>query len=121
MKEANIRNNIIKHACTLGWRLFNNPQGVAYVGRYDAAQKVVRFPRVMRFGLGTGTSDLIGWRPVEITQDMVGKTIAQFTAVEVKKDKHGAYKETAEQKAFGAFVNKSGGCYICADKEEDLK
>jgi len=29
------------------------------------------------FGLGTGTLDLVGWRPLVITADMVGRTIAQ--------------------------------------------
>ncbi len=31
-----------------------------------------------------GGSDLIGWTPVKITPDMVGKKIAVFTAIEVK-------------------------------------
>lgn len=121
MKETNVRNNLIKYASQIGWTLFNNPQGTAYVGSFDSKEKVVRFPRVIKFGMGTGTSDLIGLRPIKITPDMVGTTIAQFVAVEVKKDKHGAYRETEEQKRFGAWVNSQGGHYVCADKEQDLQ
>jgi len=49
--------------------------------------------RWVRFGLANDTpalndvlksSDLVGFRPVTITQDMVGKTIAQFWARECK-------------------------------------
>ena len=35
-------------------------------------------------GLGKGSSDLIGWTPIMITQKMVGKKLAVFTAIEVK-------------------------------------
>lgn len=36
------------------------------------------------YGLGPGTSDLVGFEAVIITPQMVGHTIAQFVAVEVK-------------------------------------
>lgn len=120
MKEANVRNNIIKYASKIGWTLFNNPQGKAWVGVYNKKTHCVEYPRAITFGFGAGTSDLIGLRPVKITSEMVGQTIAQFVAVEVKKDKNGSYKETEGQKRFGAWVNSQGGHYVCADKEEDL-
>lgn len=34
----------------------------------------------------TKSSDRIGWTPVVITQEMVGKEIAVFTAIEMKKE-----------------------------------
>lgn len=38
----------------------------------------------VKFGLVKGSSDLIGWTPVTVTQEMVGKQIAVFTAIECK-------------------------------------
>ncbi len=37
------------------------------------------------YGLGVGSSDLIGYRVVLVTPEMVGQKIAQFACVEVKK------------------------------------
>lgn len=58
-------------------RLFRNNVGVA----------TTRDGSVIRFGLAPGSSDLIGWRAITVTPDMVGKTIAVFTGVEVKTPK----------------------------------
>ena len=62
--------------------------------------------RLVRFGLGTGTSDLIGWTTVTVTPAMVGIKIAVFTALEVKT-KSGT--PTQEQLDFIALVNNMGG------------
>jgi hypothetical protein len=35
-------------------------------------------------GLFPGSGDLIGWRTVTVTTDMVGKPVAQFLSIEVK-------------------------------------
>lgn len=43
-------------------------------------------PRPFATGLPDGTPDLIGFIPVVVTADMVGQTIAQVVAVEVKSD-----------------------------------
>jgi hypothetical protein len=41
--------------------------------------------RFVRFGVGDpGGSDLLGWKSVTITPEMVGKKIAVFTALECK-------------------------------------
>lgn len=75
----------------------------------------------IRFGLANDSKalgdvlksgDLIGWRPVVITPDMVGKTLAQFVSVENKSegwtpqpnDKH----EIAQRK-WAELVNSEGG------------
>jgi hypothetical protein len=40
--------------------------------------------RLVTFGLARGSADLIGWRTVTITPDMVGSRLAVFTSIEVK-------------------------------------
>ena len=60
-------------------RLFRNNVG----GLYD---KTGRF---VQFGLHVGSGDLIGWKTITITPDMVGQTIGVFTSVETKKARGG--------------------------------
>lgn len=74
--------------------------------------------RTVHFGLCRGSSDLIGWTPVEITPDMVGQTVAVFTAVEVKTPKGRA---TKEQKNFIDRVLKDGGLAGIARSSDDAK
>jgi hypothetical protein len=62
--------------------------------------------RLVRFGLCTGSSDLIGIRPVTITADMVGRRFGIFTAIEVKTPKG---KPTEEQINFIQRVRELGG------------
>ncbi|ABB56758.1 VRR-NUC domain-containing protein [Synechococcus elongatus] len=62
--------------------------------------------RFVRFGLCPGSSDLIGLTRVTITPDMVGQTIALFTAIEVKTP---TGRVTPEQQSFIDFVQRSGG------------
>lgn len=76
---------------------------------------------VIRYGLCKGSSDLIGWTPVTITEDMVGKKLAVFTAVEVKLNKNGKYKATDLQKAFISAVRNNGGYAGVADCKQDLE
>ena len=61
----------------------------------------------MQFGVGSpGGSDLIGYRRVRVTEEMVGQEIAQFAAVEVKTLR-GRVK--AEQQQFIDHVLSAGG------------
>tara|TARA_E500000178_G_C16355911_1_gene459546 strand:+ start:181 stop:417 length:237 start_codon:yes stop_codon:yes gene_type:complete len=61
----------------------------------------------VQFGVGSpGGSDLIGYRRVRVTEEMVGQEIAQFAAVEVKTPK-GRVK--AEQQQFINHVLSAGG------------
>lgn len=62
--------------------------------------------QLVRYGLCQGSSDLIGYRSVTITPDMVGQTVAVFTAIEVKAPKG---RVTAEQEAFLQLVAEAGG------------
>jgi VRR-NUC domain len=72
--------------------------------------------RLVRYGLCTGSSDLIGFTPVTITPEMVGHTIPIFTAIEVK---HGRGKPTPEQLNFTQHITKHGGYAGIAYSVED--
>ena len=54
-----------------------------------------------------GSSDLIGFQSVVITEEMVGQTIAVFLAIEVKKDEK--TKPTEAQWNFIRQVRRHGG------------
>ena len=61
----------------------------------------------MQFGVASpGGSDLIGYRQVVIGPEHVGRTMAVFTAVEVKS---AVGRATAEQRAFIQHVKQAGG------------
>ena len=74
--------------------------------------------RHVRYGLLVGSGDLIGWRSVLITPDMVGQRIAQFVSVEVKTHK-GAVRP--EQQVWADNVRKAGGIAVIARSVEDVK
>ena len=67
-------------------RVFRNQVGEGYVGKAlrDPEGVFLRDARHVRMGLFPGSGDLIGWRTLTITSDMVGKPIAQFLSIEVK-------------------------------------
>ena len=62
--------------------------------------------RPVQFGLCKGSADLIGWRSVTITPEMVGQQIAVFTSIEVKSSS-GRVKPEQQQWLLG--VQKAGG------------
>lgn len=72
--------------------------------------------RWIKFGLVKGSSDLIGWTPVKVTQDMVGETVAVFTAVECKSEKG---RVRSEQTYFVQRVKLDGGYAGIARSVED--
>jgi hypothetical protein len=96
------------------WRLWRNNRGAA---RTDTGSFI-------RFGLANDTKqlgdvlksgDLIGWRPVVITADMVGTVIAQFVSVETKHENwtppplDTKDEAAAAQYRWAALVNSEGG------------
>lgn len=90
-------------------RAFRNNVGQGWQGivvQRTATTITLRNPRPIKFGLCEGSSDLIGWRTLTVTTDMVGSKLAVFVALEGKA-KTGA--TTAEQKAFIAAVKDAGG------------
>lgn len=73
----------------------------------------------IRFGLVKGSSDLIGWTRVEITQEMVGQTVAVFTAPECKTE---TGRATPAQLHFLERVRLDGGyAGIVRSVEDALK
>lgn len=93
--------------------------------------------RLIRYGLGHDSkkinevfksSDLIGIRPVVITQEMVGRTIGQFMAVEVKPEGWSFPRPTNKkefarcnaQRNFIEWVNNHGGFGTFAQSVQDV-
>lgn len=65
-----------------------------------------RTGRLVTFGLARGSADLIGWRTITITPDMVGTQLAVFTSIEVKTP-NGRIRP--EQEAWLGAVRAAGG------------
>jgi hypothetical protein len=70
----------------------------------------------VRYGLQPGSSDLIGWRTVTITPEMVGQQVAVFTSIEVKT---ATGRLTPEQRQWLAAVETAGGIAGVARSVED--
>lgn len=106
MRESDLLKRIQVSASKSGARLLRNNVGMLKDenGTY------------VRYGLGTGSSDLIGWTPIMVTQEMVGTTVAVFTAIECKT---GYLKTTPEQDQFIAAVLQAGGIAGVARTEKD--
>lgn len=87
--------------------------------------------RMVRAGLGNSSpnqayksSDLIGWTEIVIDNSMVGKTVAIFTAVEVKKeDWKPKYNDTREtyQRNFIEWVKTKGGIAAFCNSVEEFR
>lgn len=109
-KESSIEREITLETSKTGTRLFRNNVGKAWAGnkyeRINQTDVIIRNARILHAGLCKGSSDRIGWNPVKITPDMVGKTVAVFTAVEVKTNKG---RSSIHQDRFLQAVRKSGG------------
>lgn len=107
-KEADIERKI---------RLALGKSKLVRLFRNSVGQAVIR-GRTIRYGLLKGSSDLIGWRKVRITPDMVGTDVAQFVGVEVKT-KTGRLRP--EQKLWLEMVNDAGGLAIVARSPEEAQ
>ena len=65
-----------------------------------------RTGRPVQFGLARGSADLIGWRTITITPEMVGQQLAVFTSIEVKTS---TGRVRPEQQAWLTAVQTAGG------------
>jgi len=92
--------------------------GIKMFRQNVGAYKDPRSGRVIRYGLATGSADLIGWQTVTITPDMVGQRFARFVSVEVKAPKG---RLTHEQETWRAAVLKAGGIAVVARSAEDVQ
>lgn len=112
MSETNLMKRIMLRLSTIaGVVCFRNNVGLGWSGRLvhqDRLKGTVTLAdaRPVKFGLAPGSGDVIGWRVVTVTTDMVGKKAALFLSVEVKTDKGRA---TDQQKHFMHVVNEAGG------------
>jgi hypothetical protein len=90
-------------------RLFRNHVGAGWTGRAitSSRREIVMIANAQRctFGLAPGSSDLIGWRSIKITPDMVGKHVAVFVAIETKSPRG---RLTPEQRAFIETAKRMG-------------
>jgi len=75
--ESDLVKTIQLRATENGSRLFRNNVGMLHDQKGN----------IVRYGLFVGSGDLIGWTPIKITSEMVGKTIAVFTSIECKMKK----------------------------------
>lgn len=95
--ESNLLTAILLECGSGNTRLFRNNVGVLQD----------RNGQHIRYGVcNPGGSDLIGWTKVTITPEMIGQTLAVFTAVEIKT---ATGRVTPEQTRFLQAVADSGG------------
>lgn len=108
--ESEIVKRIMLSVSPLGVVVWKNSRGMFLT--LDGRRRV-------RAGLcAPGSSDLIGFKKVKITQDMVGKKIAQIVCIEVKTEKGRA---SPEQKDFIQFILDNGGYAGIAKSPEDAR
>lgn len=121
MKELQIA------ASQMGARLFRQNTGMAWVGKatriarpqrvlVNAGDVVIRGARPFHAGR-EGMSDLGGWHPVIVTEEMVGKPLAVYAQVEVKD---GA-RPTQAQLDWIGMVLRAGGLAGVAHDEIELR
>ena len=89
-------------------RAFPNDVGTGYHGKPVKIndERFIRHPSQFMYGLATGASDIIGYKRIIITPEMVGQSVAVFMALEVKTPSGSA---SPEQKSFIATVQRFGG------------
>jgi hypothetical protein len=108
MHEADLMRTIQKEASTVGARLFRNNVGLYYTINGEP----------IRCGLCVGSSDLIGWKPIIVTKEMVDSKLLVFVAIEVKTDNGRVSKE---QQSFIDAVGSNGGFSGIVRTPEDAK
>lgn len=123
MNEQSIQQNIRLALSKIGARIFRNNVAQAWTGskviRHTNGSVTILNARPIRAGLHKGSGDLIGWKTLKITQEMVGKKIAVFCSLEVKTAKG---KASLEQLNWDKIVTESGGLSgIVKSVEEALK
>jgi len=109
MKEGNIQKLCHIEASEQGATMFRNETFNGWVGKVihkSGDQVTLSNAKRIAGGLCVGSSDLIGFMPTVITQDMVGQTLPVFTGMEVKTP---TGKPSKEQVEWDEFL-KSKGC-----------
>lgn len=118
MNESSIQSHVRLNAAKKGWKLFRNNVGVLKDNRGVP----------VRFGLANDTKalnsiiksgDLIGWRSVTITPDMIGTKIAQFVSIECKRSgwSESSSDRDIAQKKWADLINEAGGYAVITSGE----
>ncbi len=108
MSEQTIQQEIRLTCSTGATRLFRNNTGTLRD----------QHGRPVSFGLCKGSADLIGWRTVTITPDMVGIQVAVFLSIEVKT---ATGRLRPEQQQWIDVVQAAGGIAGVARSVEDAQ
>jgi len=121
MDQRDRLNLLLKRASQLGARVFRNNVGLGWIGRVErianSSDIIIRKARPLHAGLCKGSSDIVGWRPITITREMVGMRFAQFVAIEDKSKNDVLTKEQAQ---FLSVIERDGGIAIKAYSVDDL-
>ena len=75
-----------------------------------------RTGRYVQFGLAKGSSDLVGFKTIKITPEMIGQEVAQFVSIEIKTERG---KLTEVQQNWLQKVHDSGGIVGVARSIQD--
>ncbi len=86
--------------------------------RLQEGDVLLRNPKRFNSGLYKGSSDLVGWRPLTITEDMVGQQVAQFVSIEAKE---GSGRLSDAQRRWLETVERQGGFAVVARSVEDVR
>ena len=108
-----------------GSNMFKNVGGYAIVcnpkqvDRLKGGGYLVKkgFP-IKNISLWKGSSDMIGWKTVTVTEDMVGKKVAIFQSIEIKTKNDRLRKE---QKIWNKVAEKAGGLIAVWKENKDGK
>jgi len=127
IKESNLLKKFLIEYSTDGHRLWRMQSGAFWTGKskrldeettltLNKGDVVIRRARRVNVGFD-GLSDTIGLTRIKITPEMVGRTVAIFTACEIKTPN---VKATTKQQNFIRMVNQRGGIGVIARKLEHL-
>lgn len=114
MNETSIMHRTMLKLTEIGVRCLRNNVGSAWMGKAEMLKDgsvLIREPRRVQFGLGVGSSDLIGFTPYTVKPSDIGRELAIFTACEVKTS---SGKVTPDQKRFLQAIEAAGGIAVVA-------
>lgn len=119
--EADIMQRVRLRASKLGMRLWRNNVGAAYMQdgsfvRYGLANDSAQLNAAIK------SADLIGIRPILITEQDIGRTIGQFVSREIKSGnwKYRGTKREQAQLAWARVICMLGGDAKIINNEEEL-
>ena len=115
LSESGVQSRVLVRSVPHGFSLYRNNVGVLQD----------RTGRPVRFGLANDSpdmnrrfksGDLIGWRSIVITPDMVGRKLAVFVSRECKEEgwHYSATEHEVAQLRWAQLVNDAGGdaCFV---------